>query len=78
MIRTPVAIVAIFAASQRTPLGSTRRLCTPSDGNTAYVLQADSSLPVEGTDLKEHYPTCSYDATRMAVGRTGDPLVRDH
>jgi hypothetical protein len=25
-------------------------------GTTAFVLQADSSLPVEGTDLKQHYP----------------------
>ena len=25
-------------------------------GTTAFVLEADSSLPVEGTDLKQHYP----------------------
>lgn len=56
MIRTPVAIVAIFAASQANASWEYKETMDAFDGNTAYVLQADSSLPVEGTDLKEHYP----------------------
>jgi hypothetical protein len=56
VIRTPVAIVAIFAATQANAAWDYKETMDAFDGNTAYVLQADSSLPVEGTDLKEHYP----------------------
>src|SRR5688572_28028719 len=39
----------VFAAWEYTEI-------TDDFGTTAYVLQADSSLPVEDTDLKQHYP----------------------
>jgi hypothetical protein len=43
-------------------------------GKTAFVLQVDSSLPVEGTDLKQHYPLMQLRCDKDG----GEPYWRVH
>jgi hypothetical protein len=56
MIRAAICVASLLASAQAGAEWRYEESKDGTDGATAYLLQADSSIAVKGADGKEHYP----------------------
>lgn len=56
MIRAAICVVGLLVSAQAGAEWRYEEIKNDTDGTTAYLLQADSSIAVKGADGKEHHP----------------------